>query len=461
MKKRDEIRLNIENLITTANFEIDKLCSQAKLDIIDAGSVSEKIKEIMTKRDLNILEEHSKYSAIWLADDGKHWRTYVLDSDGKRKLKSLTTKENLEKAIIQHYKDMVVDSQTLESIYKNWRDLRICLAMGGEDTSSKLGTINSHDKVWEKYLANSNLVQKDIKTISSSEIKDWLIHVTCDNRLSKKQFDKVRQLLSLLYNHAVDHDIVPINIPKQISKIDGLTFRETTKDCDLSELERIERVIYTDENFAYLKDKAYERFHKSGNTAYLAVLLNTQLGPRVGETVALRIGDIIGNQIHICREEVAKRYIDENGNIRRKGFEIVDHTKSPAGDRYLPLSSECKRIIDLIISTNKSRGFNEENGFLFINTKGERMHENSVNNALAELNGGRKKVDHTIKDHRPHGNHSIRKTCISRLNDNPNLSDEVIRRFAGHSDINTTRRCYMKPIAPLESYSDEIEKSLS
>jgi len=41
------------------------------------------------------------------------------------------------------------------------------------------------------------------------------------------------------------------------------------------------------------------------------------------------------------------------------------------------------------------------------------------------------------------GNHSIRKTCLSNMGESRALSDEEIRRFAGHKDFATTEKYYM------------------
>ncbi len=456
------IMTNIKNLIKTSFSDLDGLLEASKCGTIETGRAADKIEELMKETDSKILDEHAKFCGIWQSKDGKFWRTKVpTDIEGNgSKLISITTRENLEKAILKHYRSMYNKHQTLESVHILWRELRLKLALGSDDPSSKLGTLNKHDNIWSRYFDGTKLVKQDISKLTNGMVEDWLIDTNCNHSLSAKQFDEVRTLLRLLFDYAVKHDMVLVNIPRQIRQIEGLSFRKTCKDGNISEQERIERTVYTNETKKYLIDKANEMFKKTGNTAYLGIILNTKLGVRVGELVAIMGGDVLGNQIHICRSEVEKRYVDSTGHIHRDGFEVVPHTKTPDGDRHMPLTPEGKEIIERIKAANARRGFTDEDGYLFINNKGERMHENSINNALAELNGGRKKVDENIKNHRPHGNHSLRRTNISDLHDSKVLSDEELRLWAGHTDINTTRRYYIHPIKTLDSHMDELTRVL-
>ncbi len=461
MKKEKALK-SIENIIKTANYELDKLYEQVKCGKMDAGMASETIEECIMKKNSEILKEHAEFCGIWQSKDGKHWRTKVpTDIEGNgSKLISLTTRENLEKAILKHYMSMYNKHQTLESVHVMWRELRLKLARSSDEPSPKLGTLNKHDNIWSRYFEGTKLVKQDISKLTNGMVKDWLIDTNCSNNLSAKQFEEIRTLLRLLFDYAADHDMLTVNVPRQMRQIEGLSFRKTCKNANVSEQERIELTVYTSETKKYLIDKANEMFEKTGNTAYLGIILNTKLGVRVGELVAIMGGDVIGNQIHICKSEVEKRYLDSEGRIHRDGFEVVSHTKTPDGDRYMPLTPEGKEIIERIKAANAKRGFTDENGYLFINTKGERMHENSINNALAELNGGRKKVDENIKNHRPHGNHSLRRTIISDLHDSKILSDEELRSWAGHTDINTTRRYYIHPTKTLDSHIDELTRIL-
>ena len=60
-----------------------------------------------------------------------------------------------------------------------------------------------------------------------------------------------------------------------------------------------------------------------------------------------------------------------------------------------------------------------------------------------------------------HGNHSIRKTAISKLFDSGLFSDVDIQKFAGHKDFETTRKSYIHPMRDNMSRVVDFEAALT
>ena len=58
----------------------------------------------------------------------------------------------------------------------------------------------------------------------------------------------------------------------------------------------------------------------------------------------------------------------------------VEHTKSSAGDRYIYLTAEARRIIQTILSFNKEHGLSDD-GFLFIHG-GKRITPRAVDTRI-------------------------------------------------------------------------------
>ncbi|MDO4304519.1 MAG: tyrosine-type recombinase/integrase, partial [Bacillota bacterium] len=157
--------------------------------------------------------------------------------------------------------------------------------------------------------------------------------------------------------------------------------------------------------------------------------------------------------IDIIREEV-KTYIKyENGSIHRNGYEVVNHTKTQCGKRKLILTPVAKKYIQMAIERNKELGISDEDS-IFLNKKGDRLHDHAVNNVLRRLNGVKNEKDSFVITARPRGNHAIRKTCISELHNSRLLSDDTIKTFAGHKDISTTQKCYIHQVKPITEYAD-------
>ena len=81
------------------------------------------------------------------------------------------------------------------------------------------------------------------------------------------------------------------------------------------------------------------------------------------------------------------------------------------------------------------------------------MKNDAINNVLRRLN---RMIETPQK-----GNHSIRKTCISNMGESRLLSDEEIRKFAGHKDFATTEKYYMHSTSSIENRSDAYEKAIN
>lgn len=139
--------------------------------------------------------------------------------------------------------------------------------------------------------------------------------------------------------------------------------------------------------------------------------------------------------------------------MHRNGYKVVNHTKTQCGQRKLNLTPNARKYIQMAISRNQELGISDED-FIFLDKKGNRLHDYAVNNVLRRLNGVRNEKDAFVITNRPSGNHAIRKTCISELHDSRLLSDDTIKTFAGHKDISTTQKCYIHQVKPITEYAD-------
>lgn len=183
-------------------------------------------------------------------------------------------------------------------------------------------------------------------------------------------------------------------------------------------------------------------------TAPLAIALNFYLGLRNGELVVLNEKDIQGNYIHIQREEISKFRV-EDGKRVKDGFAVKDYTKSPQSDRWLYLTTEARKIIDMVLKANEDNGF-YDNGYLFL-YRGNRIHERGIDSRL-------RKYCNQIGI-RQKSNHKIRKTVISTLIDN-NINIEKVMEFAGHNDKMVTYQNYVFNRYDEPQTENQLEKAL-
>ena len=256
--------------------------------------------------------------------------------------------------------------------------------------------------------------------------------------------------MNQLYNYCISHDIVQINLPRQIAMPSKNVFIEP-------EAKPEEEIIYSSDTKNEVIKEALAQFNKTKNTAYLAICLNFNLGLRIGELVALCESDIDNDVIHITKAEVKNYTKDENGKIHADGYRIAQHPKTDAGIRTLVLTPDAKKYIKMALDENKANGRSDKD-YIFVSKSGERMHEYAVNNVLRRCNGVRNEKDRFIISGKPSGNHAIRKTSISELHDSQLLPDRMISDFAGHKDISTTQKYYIHSVTPLSEKADVFAK---
>ena len=85
---------------------------------------------------------------------------------------------------------------------------------------------------------------------------------------------------------------------------------------------------------------------------------------RSGEVTALKWSDIKDGKIHVQREEVEDYLLNEESKPIPNGFKILPHTKSEAGDRWIPLTSRAWFVLDTVKKHNDERGWYDDDFYL-------------------------------------------------------------------------------------------------
>lgn len=426
--------------ISVNNLPIDEknfFAEAIKCGIIDVADVQEKMEKMKNK---DILEQHAQFCHIWQIGDGR-FMTKVPDESQKngKRLIAKTYRENLEKSIIKWYQDREKQSEnthTMETLFHKWLEYK------AKDTSDANAT--KLEWVWNKYYVNSDIIKMDVADIKTPILKEWFLDVISAHKLTKKRYREMKSIANMLLDYALELELVTVNVARNIKGISDKKFSASKKKTATEQ-------VYIDDEEMLICQQAEAQYEKTKNIAYLAVCLNFSLGLRVGELVALHSDDFGTLTVKISRQEVKTYYVDERGKRHRVGYELSPHTKTLKGERELYLCEEAKKYLKMILDINEQRGL--YGGYLFLDAEGNRLHEYAVNNVLRRLN---RKINTPQK-----GNHSIRKTCISKMIESDELSDEEIRMFAGHEAYATTQKFYDFATASLPTRTDAFEKALS
>lgn len=178
------------------------------------------------------------------------------------------------------------------------------------------------------------------------------------------------------------------------------------------------------------------------------VFLLFKLGLRIGEAVALKWSDIDweARKIHIHRMESLVE--DENRKLK---VAICEYTKkkSPAGDRYLPLSDYKINLFHTVKRINEEAGYSDGD-FIFCDKDGRTKIREVDNCIRAQCRRGGIEVKSA---------HDIRRTVASEM-DRKGIPIEDIRWYLGHNDIASTRS-YILNNQGKQKTSRQIIKALS
>ncbi len=115
--------------------------------------------------------------------------------------------------------------------------------------------------------------------------------------------------------------------------------------------------------------------------------------------------------------------IDSQRMLRRDTAEVVSHTKTAAGDRFVPLTSEAQKLIDTARQYQKEHHY-PDNGYIFsINDKP--LTERCISTLYTKYC---KKLGIIQKS-----SHKARKTFVSNLLSN-GVNINTVRQAAGHAE---------------------------
>lgn len=407
--------------------------------IIDLSYVQEKIE--MRKRD-EILKQHSY--KIWQGKDG-YWHSYLHDETKTKSRKPIKKKQlkNLEDVIIADYKERqkedskkCVDSQnvTLKDIYPEWLKYKSLHTKA----SSYIKRLTTD---WKKYYVDTAIIDVPINTFTKSSLDMWAHSIVKEFNLTKKQYMNMSHIIRDSLNYAESVGYIEENLFLKIH-VNPKLFRKVKKKDSRTQ-------VYTEEEQSLILEEAWSDFQNNiEDTTPLAVMLAFFIGTRPGETVAIKEDDVFGNCLDIHRMESGVFETKDGIEYNRVGVEVVEYTKSEAGERRVIIPTYGMRLIEIIKEVNRCN--NTSGGYLF-NKEGKPIKETAVSWRLEKY------CKHLGILHK--SPHKIRKTYISTLIDD-GVNIDTIRRLAGHEDERTTYGSYCYDRHSSKQIEAQLENAL-
>jgi integrase len=390
--------------------------------MIDLAYVQEQVE--MKKRE-EILKRH-QYS-IWHSNKEDVWYSYLPDdskANNRKKIKR-KRKRDLEDVICDFYLSVQNESQETEQLKDYSIESMFYEFMTHKANEVNSGTIKRMMADWTRfYEPEKEFIAISVQNLTKVNVDDFFNAVLGKHNLKKKAFYNMCGILKQTLEYAVDAEYIEKN-PYRI-KVNKKKFASSSKKPSAKE------VFQADEKERLLDEMERRLRNNPSNTAPLAVMLDFELGTRKGEILAICRSDIVDNRIHIHRQLVEEFDTSNLSNMKSKGFQVVDYTKSADGDRWLPLTEQAKRIIKRIEAINEEYG-HQYKDFLFVRD-GRCLTPDAVD---TQIKRGCEYIGIPVKTM-----HKIRKTYASTLLHNGvNLS--IVKDMLGHADESTTLKHYI------------------
>ena len=427
-----------------------KLAEEAGSDTSEACDYVSKLKKSVKEA---ILAAHlEKYSIYYCESDGRY-HSYLPDETRPKGRKPVAkkTREELEAMVISFYlsrdeqekkeKESGKNQITLEKYFPIW------LKVKEQETGNSNYAKRIHDD-WKRYYINDPIIHKSLLSMKVIELKGWAHDKILTNHLTKKQYINMSIIIRQVYDYLVELELIPTNPYRQF-KINSKIYAMPPKKTSATE-------VFNEDEEKLVKAYLLGEYNKNPSIITpLAILLNFYLGLRIGELAAIKYGDLMpdGKYIHIQWMEARQFRVTPEGKYIQY-VTVVPHTKTDQGDRFLYLVPQAREILDMVLEYNRQHGLGgRPEDCIFYNRYDDPLRTWTIakcyRRTCEDLSIIRK------------SNHKVRKTCITKLADNPNINLKYAMEFAGHKDVQIFIENYCFSRYSQEKTQMELENTLT
>lgn len=393
------------------NNQLQELSDDLKsgtLNLESLETLMERVSEIMKNKEL--LKLHK--TPITQLPNGR-WYTRI-----EGKMIQLVKKEDVEKKVIEYYSHKTV---TIADIFPKYIEQR---------KKNVVATTWTKELVYyDKLIKTSDIFRKPLDKITLDDGYNFVDHcLKIKPDMTRKYWTNVKGSLNQIFQYAIDHDYLQRN-PFNNIKLNKDFFATPQKIKE-------EDTVFSTEEQKSIIALAEADAQKTRKSEPLGILILFNLALRDGELCGLKWGDILknGKKSHIHIQRGLTGNVDEEVN-KIRGYRTVDHCKTPAGDRILPLNQTAKNAFREIKKLNIANGLPvTDEDFIFIRiVKGE---QKLCNTRVfdSRLRKYCKQAHMTVIK----SQHDIRRTVLTNLHTKVGMPLRLIQYFAGHSSLKQT-----------------------
>lgn len=414
------------NTKSKINIELDLGNMNLQNLVLSLDENNDKIKVRYMQEDDNMdkqfLEMHPY--AIYKGADN-YYHTYLPTNEGGREPKKRASKKDLEKLIIQFWKEQS-DKHYFNDVLMQWLNYKL-----------EYGELykQSYDRYvldYKRFFVGTDFGKMEIKDINEDILDEFIRRTIKTKQLTNKAFSGLRILVKGCFKFAVRKGYTTLDIEYFFHNLDLSPKIFASKNNKI--------ILFTNE-----EEHKIEKWIEEHNSTILnlAILLGFYTGLRAGELVALSHSDFDLEKriLHVSKTEI--KYRDDDGKYV---FEVRNSPKTDAGERDVILCDKAIEIYQRICKLNPS------GDFLIVSGKGNRIRGVELTKKLFWI---------CDKLHISHKSmHKVRKTYATKLID-AGLNEALIIAQMGHNNITTTKNHYYGNNMELSGAQKKIEMAVS
>ena len=357
----------------------------------------------MRRIDQKYIDEHLKTRHIWQGKNGS-WNTRWTEPDGTVRLVSKRKKEDLESAIIAHYK-AIETRPTVARVFHEWMEERMTFK------EIQRGTYDRCITDFRRFFEGSGFDLKYIDAITEDNLTEFIKACIRDQRLTPKGWANLKGIIFGIFAFAKSKKYTYLSISTYFGdlKLPRGMFRKVVFND--------EEQVFSNEEVIQIVEWIFADEGRMRSLTNLGILFCFYTGLRAGELSTLKYSDFMENILTVQRTET--RFRGDSGSYE---FPIREFTKGRDGIRTIIVPPEGLRVLEMI------REINPDGDFVFMDgshrVKGDRF------------SGKLKRICEYLGV-TPRSLHKIRKTYASVLLDS-GCTEKLIMNQMGHTDIRTT-----------------------